>query len=183
MIQGDTSVHRLSWLVFRQLMPDWGDGQQWDGEWPGAHPRVCDLVEKYGGDGPRAALAWLEGTAETDAFAVVEWMRAGAFKGRFRSVEDFAYAQFAGAIEDQFDRWTQRAAIGFPSVNLSDMIPWEAIGEALAYEEPRVFDTVAAEQGVYVFDISISIDGYRRQEAGGRMAGWRSRRRGGALSG
>lgn len=125
------------------------------------HPLVTELV---GQDetGPSAALAYMEDMDEDDAGAVIRWMMAGAFKGLFETDAEFCEDRFASAIADHMELWVTSEESGFPlGVDWAEAIDWEYIaGDAVGVPEQR-FYSIEADEGVYVFDVKISIGQYR----------------------
>lgn len=167
MVQGTVDsrkIQELSRMVFEYETPGPVDRQPVPGvdysHW-GAHPLVLRLAADYGDDGCAGALAYLDGGEESEVPALVRWMIAGAYKGYFDNPGDFADAQFRDAVEHHYAHWHKAREIGFPRVTLGDMMPWDALGEALAYEEPVRFHLVEAVPGVHVFDLSVDIEKYR----------------------
>lgn len=163
------TIRELSRIVFeyetsepvdRHPVPDAGDAHFQ------AHPLVLRLAADFGGDGCAGALAYLSEGGEPEVPALLRWMIAGAYRGRFNNAGDFADAQFRDAVENHYEHWHQARDIGFPSVTLGDIMPWDALGEALAYEEPLRFHMIEADAGVHVFDVAINIDHYRDSEQG-----------------
>ena len=158
-------IQELSQMVFeyetpgpvdRKPVPGGVDYSHWE-----AHPLVLRLAADYGDEGCAGALAYLDGGEESEVPALVRWMIAGGYKGYFNNSGDFAQAQFRHEFDTHYDYWGKAREIGFPNVTLGDMMPWDALGEALAYETPVRFHLVKAVPGVHVFDFSIDIDKYR----------------------
>jgi hypothetical protein len=154
----------LSWMVFRQLLgPDFDHGkEEWDGQLLGTNILVDELVEEYP-DGASAALAYRVDSGDDDVVALIAWMKAGAYKGCFADAAEFCRDQFADAIADHMELWTNSNEVGFPpGVDWGEAIDWESIADQTEEAETRgddgaVFHFIPNETGsVYVFDMSIA---------------------------
>lgn len=127
-----------------------------------AHPLVLEL-NSYDKNGVSAALAYMAEGSETDAPALIRWMIDGAFKGHFGSVGLFARDQFADAFADHIEGWDKREDIGFPlDLDVIEFMDWDAIGDELDDSDTWYF--AGAADGVYAFDVSIDINGYREED-------------------
>lgn len=125
------------------------------------HPLVTELVGQDEA-GPGAALAYMAEGSESDAPAVIRWMTAGGYKGRFDSDEVFCEDQFADALADHLATWSGAKAIGFPiDGDVIECIDWAEVAHQVFDVWEDVFSSVECDGGVHVFDVSIDIDQYR----------------------
>lgn len=127
-----------------------------------AHPLVLELAA-YDKNAVEGALAYLFEGSEADVPTLIRWMMSGAFKGHFEDETAFARDQFEDALTDHIEKWDEMESIGFPlDLDLCEAVNWEYIGERVSDDDVWCFVTV--DSGVYVFDVSNSIDDYREEE-------------------
>lgn len=132
------------------------------------HPLVTDLANKHE-SGPSAALAYIEDTEEDEAHAVLRWMMAGGYKGRWYSNTDFCRDQFSDEIADHMELWTNSQEVGFPlGVDWGETINWNeiaryAVGGPFNSSDDQVFYSIEDAGSVYVFDMSIRFEDYREK--------------------
>lgn len=139
-------------------------GNDYDGGWEAAHPLVQELA-RHDAHGPAAALAYLAEGSEANVPALIRWMMGGAFKGHFAGEAEFCRDQFADAIEDHFATWDKGPDIGLPEVDIADLIDWDEVAWKAVGDEPdQVFYAISADNGVYVFDMSINFWEYEDEE-------------------
>lgn len=139
-----------------------------------AHPLVLELRGEHGDDGVSAALAYMAEGFQTDAPALIRWMIDGAFKGAHLSDAAFCRDHFAGGNEcgsltDHLSKW-DAAAVGFSlweelsPAEVGDLFDWEQWASWVVNLDEAVFQSIAAANGVYVFDTSIDIESYREDQ-------------------
>jgi len=135
------------------------------------HPLAVKLEETHGRDGIDAAHAWRRADDTHPLSAVIRWMNAGGFKGRWESNETFCRDQFAspedlgkGSLLDHLATWdgTQRGFTRWGDLSnraIGDLFDWTEWAEQTMNRKGAAFRSVAGRatgypQWVYVFDVT-----------------------------